>query len=349
MLFKKITATILLVLFLSFLAPNSARAGAWGESLAAAVKAVTLTKILDNIEKTMIANLKIMAIRIIQGRLQVLLTGSCGAYCIGGSSSGFITNWQDYIFGSAQRTAENAVNTFFSNMRSGVGSGMERVVSNAQKRFEFEVLKTKRPDLQNYVPEGKVEYIFDPTNRGRVGNPWIAFRKSAEPQNDEGYIAMRGYEKFAETFRQQEELRKTKAQAYQGFKGTEKKSSDSTSTYPPGKYGPGGYGTEGEGYESTSEEEGLTTLPGSVMKEIMSEIQLMGVKIIEFARSIPEVVANMVVQTLTNLINYGIRQITDPIDKAIIDTRNKIGISINQAQSDIQQGIRKSIYFNKKR
>ena len=82
------------------------------------------------------------------------------------------------------------------------------------------------------------------------------------------------------------------------------------------------------------------------MKDITSEISLMGVKMTEFARSIPEVVANMVAQTLTNLISNGIRQVTDPIDKSITDVRNKVGTSINQTQSDIQSGMRESIYFN---
>jgi hypothetical protein len=343
MLFKKLTVTILLLAFSILALPNPVRAGSWGEDLAAAWEEVTLTKILDKIEKTMVANLKVMAVRIIQGRVQVLLTGSCGAYCIGGSS-GFITNWQDYIFGSAQKTAENTVNTFFNEMRSGVGSGMERVVNKAQKRFDFEVLKTKKPDLQNYVPEGKVEYIFDPTKP--VGNRWIAFRKSAEPQNDEGYITMRGFREYAEAFRKQEELRKTKAQADQGFKGVEKKSSN-RGPYTAISSTGGKYTVPAK--SGPASEEGLVTLPGSVLKDITSETQLMGVKMIGFARSIPEVVTNMVVQTLTNLINYGIRQVTDPIDKAIIDTRNKIGISINQAQSSIQQGARESIYFNKKK
>lgn len=320
---KKVLVTLLIVSTLFLFAPKRASADAWGTNLAAAIEGVTLTKMLDTIEKQLVANLKIMAIRVIQGRLQVLLTGSCGAYCIGGSS-GFITDWQDYIFGSAQRTAENTVNTFFNGMRSGVGSGMERVVNNAQRRMDAEVLNTKKPDLQNYVSEGKVEYIFDPTKP--VNNRWIAFRKSFEPQNDEGYIALGGYERMMEAFRRQEELRKTKATAYQGFTGTEKKSSNS----------------------SSSSENGLTSLPGSVTKDFTSEISLMGVKMIEFARSIPEVVANMVAQTITNLVNYGIRQVTDPIDNAVINVRNKVGTSINQTQSDIQSGIRNSIYFNKK-
>lgn len=338
---KKTITIILLLAFLGLMMPRPARADFWGTNLAAAIEGVTLTKMLDTIEKQLVANLKIMAIRIIQGRLQVLLTGSCGAYCIGGSS-GFITDWQDYIFGSAQRTAENTVNTFFNGMRSGVGSGMERVVNNAQKRMDAEVLNTKKPDLQNYAPEGKVALIFDPTRS--TGNDWIAFRKSLEPQNDPNWIYEQARKQYEEAFRQQEELRKTKATSYQGFTGTEKKYS--SSTYAAGKYGPGGTGTENEDYGSISED-GLTSLPGSVTKDFMSEVSLMGVKMIEFANSIPEVVANMVAQTLTNLIAYGIRQVTDPIDNAVINVRNKVGTSINQTQSDIQSGMRESIYFNK--
>jgi len=343
MLFKKITAAILLLAFLSLAIPQPTRAGAWGEPMRATIMEITWTRMLETIEKTMVANLRIMAIRVIQGRLQVLLTGSCGAYCIGGGSSGFITDWQDYIFGSAQRTAENTVNTFFNGMRSGVGSGMERVVNNAQKRFELEVLETKKPDLQNHVDEGKVEFIFDPTKS--VSNRMIAFRKSNEPQNDEGAIMFQAGGIYAEAYRRQEELRKTKADSGQGFKSTEKKSS--SSSYAAGKYGPGGTGTENEDYESVSED-GITTFPAIVLKDATSEIVNIWTKLLETAQTIPDIAANMAAQTLTNLVNYGIRQVTDPIDKAITDTRNKVGTSISNAQSQIQQGARDSLYFNKK-
>ncbi|HBB37305.1 MAG: hypothetical protein UX02_C0001G0202 [Candidatus Moranbacteria bacterium GW2011_GWC1_45_18] len=335
---KKALVTLLIISTLFLFAPKRASAEAWGTNLAAAIEGVNLTNMLDTIEKTMVANLKIMAIRVIQGRLQVLLTGSCGAYCIGGSS-GFITDWQDYIFGSAQRTADNTVNTFFNGMRSGISSGMERVVNNAEKAMGADAI-TQKSDLQNYVSEGKAAFIFDPT---KSTSSWQAGRMAFAPQNAEASFFLRAAALDKISRESQEKIRETKAIAFEGFTGTEKKSS--SSSYAAGKYGPGGYGTEGEDSASVSED-GLTSLPGSIMKDITSEISLMGVKMTEFARSIPEVVANMVAQTLTNLISNGIRQVTDPIDKSITDVRNKVGTSINQTQSDIQSGMRESIYFN---
>ncbi|MDD5489055.1 MAG: hypothetical protein PHP25_00030 [Candidatus Moranbacteria bacterium] len=346
-MFKKLTATILLLSFLSFALPRPARAGSWGEDLAAAWQEVTLTKMLDTIEKTLVANLKIMAIRVIQGRMQVLLTGSCGSYCIGGSS-GFITDWQDYIFGSAQRTAENTVNTFFNGMRSGVGSGMERVVNNAQKRMDADVINTKS-DLANYVSEGKATLIFDAT---KTSNSWVASRKKWEPQNDEAMIFLYATALDKTARESREEMQKTEGVAGKGFLPTRGK----TTTPSPkpqqvvasnGKIVSVPSGSDYTGIAPVAE--GPVTLPPSLKEDIMAEVYNMGTNMITFAKSIPEVVANMVAQTLTNVITYGIRQVTDPVDKAITDTRNKVGTSINQAQSDIQSGMRDSIYFNNKK
>lgn len=343
---KKILAILLIISMFSFFAPKSARAGAWGEDLAAAVEEVTLTDMLDQIEKTMVANLKIMAIRVIQGRLQVLLTGSCGAYCIGGSS-GFITDWQDYIFGSAQRTAENTVNTFFNGMKSGVGSGMERVVGNAQKRMDADVLNTKA-DLQNYVSEGKATLIFDPT---KTNNSWKAFRKKGESQNDEGMILINAIALDKVSRESREEMQKTQGEAGKGFLPTRGKTTTPSKTKQivasNGKIVTVPESSDYTGIAPVAE--GPISTPASLKEDITAEIENMGTNMITFAKSIPEVVANMVAQTLTSVITYGIRQVTDPIDKSISDVRNKVGTSINQTQSSIQQGARDSIYFNKKK
>ena len=64
----------------------------------------------------------------------------------------------------------------------------------------------------------------------------------------------------------------------------------------------------------------------------------MGVKVLEFANSIPDIVANMAAQTLTNLVNYGIRQVTDPIDKAITDARNQPSIRLLERLGFLRTG-----------
>lgn len=254
----------------------------------------------------------------------------------------FITNWQDFIFGSAQRTADRVVNDFFMGLRSGTSAGMQRVVNNAQRALDAEVALTKTPpDLQKYVSEGRAELIFDPATR----NPWLAWRKAGEPQNDLAYRYLQGWAIKQEAFRQEEEKQKAQSIAYQGFKGVETKGSGKGPLTATSSQGSKMTIPPGSSYAPSSS----ISLPGSIVKDLTSEVQSMGIKTITFAKSIPDIITNMVVQTLTNLINYGIKQITDPIDKSIMEFRNKVGTQIWNAQNQIQQGARENIYFNQKR
>lgn len=340
---KKITITTLILFLVLASAPRPARADAWGSNFAAAQWHFTMDKIYKNIDDMLVANAKVIAIRIIQGRLNVLLTGSCGQYCIGGTGAMFITDWQDFIFGSAQRTADRVVNDFFNGLRSGTTASMGRVVTNAQKALDAEVELTKRPpDLQNYVSEGKAALIFDPS----TPNPWKAWTVAGQPQNDLAYRYLQGWSIKQEAFRREEERRKAMGVAYSGFEGTKAKSTSSRGPLTATS-SQGGKLTIPPGSDYVPPEK--ISLPGSVVKDLTSEVQNMGTNMIEFARSIPEIISGMVVQTLTNLINYGIKQITDPIDRSIMQFRNQVGTQVWQTQYQIQQGARENIYFNKNR
>jgi len=340
---KKIIPAVLIMTMLVLFLPRPAQAGWWGEPWASTNYQITVEKILKNIEDNLVANAKIIAIRVIQGRLNVLLTGSCGQYCIGGTGAMFITDWQDFIFGSAQRQADMVVNNFFMGLRSGTTASMQRVVTNAQRALDAEVELTKRPpDLQNYVSEGKAALIFDPS----TPNPWKAWTVAGQPQNDLAYRYLQGWSIKQEAFRQEEERRKAMGQAYSGFTGTQAKSTSSRGPLTATS-SQGGKLTIPPGSDYIPPEK--ITLPGSIVKDLTAEAQGMGMKMIEFANSIPEIVSEMVVQTLTNLINYGIKQITDPIDRSIMQFHNQVGTQIWNAQNQVQQGARENIYFNKKR
>jgi len=341
--YKKIISILLILSTIILIFPRPVYAQAWGEAWQSTIWQVTTEKMMTEIKESLVASAKVIAIRIVQGRLNVLLTGSCGQYCIGGTGAMFITDWQDFVFGSAQRTADQVVNDFFNGLRSGTTASMGRVVTNAQKALDAEVELTKRPpDLQNYVSEGKAALIFDPS----TPNPWKAWTVAGQPQNDLAYRYLQGWSIKQEAFRQEEERRKTMGVAYSGFTGTQAKSTSSRGPLTATS-SQGGKLTIPPGSDYVPPEK--ISLPGSVVKDITSEVQGMGVKMLEFARSIPEIVSGMIVQTLTNLINYGIKQITDPIDKSIMQTRNQIGTQIWQAQNQIQQGARENIYFNKKK
>ncbi len=338
---KRLITVIILISILSSSLPFPARAEAWGTNIGAAIWQVETERMLENIQKQVVASVKITAIRVIQGRLNVLLTGSCGRYCIGGDGAMFITDWQDFIFGSAQRTADMVVNDFFTGLRSGTTSAMQRVLDNAQTALDAEVELAKRPpDLQNYVAEGKASLIFDPTTR----NNWMAWRKAAEPQNDLASIWLRARAAQREAYRQEEEKRKAQGIAGQGFPGVETKESNrgpyaATSSQ-------GGRVTVPPGSDWTPSSK--VTLPGSIVRDLTAETQLMGLKMLTLAQSIPEIATAMVAQTLTNLLNYGIRQVTDPIDRSLMEFRNQTGTQIWNVQNQIQQGARENIYFNRR-
>src|SRR4030042_4723339 len=103
--YKKISPVLLVLSLILLTFPHPARAEAWGTNMGAAIMKQTMEEMYTAIKESLVASAKVVAIRIIQGRLNVLLTGSCGRYCIGGSGAMFITNWQDYLFCSAHRTS----------------------------------------------------------------------------------------------------------------------------------------------------------------------------------------------------------------------------------------------------
>jgi hypothetical protein len=255
------------------------------------------------VKETVIANLKIAAIRIIQGRIQTLLTGNSGQFGIGGSGTLVVTDWKKFIYSSANTQSDRYVNDFFSRLKGGASSGERQIIAYAEKRTNEDLYTP--PDLHKYVNEGKKENIFKP---GMSQNPWLAFKIAGLPQNNETDIEMRARQLGRAAFSIESESRKTE-------------------------------GLAGLGYES-KKKNGKIITPGSSIKDIVDEIQKMPIKMLTLARSIPEIVANMVTQMITQMVNQGLAQITNQIDKQIMQFRNNLGLPMGQIQNYIQGGIK---------
>ena len=211
---KKISTLFLLLAFLSIALAPSARADFWGSSMMATEFQITTEKMLKSIEDTLVANLKIAAIRIINGRLQTLLTGSAGQY---GGGSAVISDWRSFIYGSAQKYALAATSSFFTEIRSGIPSTLaNRVISPAEKAVAEGIWSTP-PDLHNYVSNGDATRIFS----GGTSNPWAAWRMAAMPQNDLGFIYLRAAGVKQTAYAKQAELQKAQAVAGQGYKSVD--------------------------------------------------------------------------------------------------------------------------------
>jgi hypothetical protein len=321
---KKILPLFLLFAFLNMVFVSSARADYWGATMGATYFQITTEKMLKGIEDTLVANLKIAAIRIINGRLSVLLTGSAGQYGGGGAVIG---NWQDFVYGTAQRYALAATNDFFTQIRSGIPNTLaNRVVGPAQKAVAEGVWNAP-PDLQNYVANGDASQIFS----GGTRNPWMAWRMAAMPQNDLAFMYLRASSIKQATYDQQAELQKAQGIAGQGYKSVDH-SKLTTVTASNGKQVSVPAGSDYTGTQSI-------TTPGSTVKSISEEILKMPLSMLNYASTIPQVVTSMVNSMITQVIQSGVNKLTDPIDQQIIKARNQASQSLNQMQSQVQNGI----------
>ncbi|MDP1846038.1 MAG: hypothetical protein Q8L09_04885 [Candidatus Moranbacteria bacterium] len=326
---------IVLLLSVAFSASlRPARADYWGATNGAAYLKETMEEMYIQIKETIIANLKMAAVKIVMGRIQTLLTGSAGSYGAGGGSL-VITDWQDFIYGTAQKYSMAITNDFFTTVSSGVSSTLKsRVLDPAEKLVKGDSASSTsvpKPDLDKYVSEGKGENIF---KSGSFSKNWTGFNAAAMPQNSIEAYYLSGKWRQDEAFRQKEEQKIAEAIAGGGYKPVSSSSSSKASQAGgsnAGKYGEVGYGSEAEGYDET------VKTPASSVKSLTDTVAAMPIRILEAAKSIPEVVTAMVTNMITQMINQGIAKVTEPIDNTLR------GYSLSQMQSNIQSGINSSL------
>jgi hypothetical protein len=307
---KKLIIVILIFSLMLTFFPRSARAGAWGEDYGAAILKQTLEEIYLKIKETIVASLKMAAIRVIQSRLSSLLGGNSGSSSLG--ISGFIiSDWRQFIYGTANNYSMKITNNFFSNIQSGVPSPLtSRIITPAQRAVMSNNIM-QPPNLQNYISEGRADRIF---SSGFVSNPWRVWDIAGQPQNDVGDIYLRASTLREISYNEEAEKQKAEGIAGGGVKSKEAGSSSSRGPYTA-TTSSGGKVTVPPGSNYTGAQQ--ITTPGSVIKDMIGEIQSMPVKMVSLARSIPEIVAGMVTQMITQMINQGIVMATSKINSTM--------------------------------
>ncbi|OGI25616.1 MAG: hypothetical protein A3J76_06090 [Candidatus Moranbacteria bacterium RBG_13_45_13] len=317
---KKTIASFLLIVFLTISWAPSARAEYWGTNMMSTIYQLTVEKIQKQIYETILANLRIVAIRIIQGRLMTLLTGSPGGGGMG-TSGMIISDWRQFIYGSAQKYSTQVTNDFFRNIRSGTPSALQQNVINPAERAVNTDYWGMRPDLQNYVSEGRASNIFNP---GATSNPWMAWRMAAMPQNDLAFTYLRAMSFQQEAFRTEEEKKKAEGVAGQGYKSV---------TASNGKQVTVPSGSDYKGSQNI-------TTPASTVGALVNKGLGMNLDTVSLTQSIPDIVSNMVVGMLTQFLNQGLVKITQTIDQQIMQIRAQTGLPAIQIQNFIQSGAR---------
>jgi hypothetical protein len=348
---KKIIATLLIVSTMCLAAPRPARADFWGASMLSAEWKQVMEQMVKKIEDSLVATLKMAAMRIIQARLSQVMSKMSGGSSSMGISGMLISNWQQFIFSTASQYSMNVTNNFFQTISSGATSSLTtRVITPAKNAVLYgtnsDYYSNITPDLQNYVNEGRADKIFE---TGWATSPYTAWNMAFAPQNTLWGTYLRGKEVQEKAEAQKAEAQKAEGVAGQGVASTEKNSSSSDGTYTA-TASSGHLITvpAGSGYKVQN-----ITTPGSVNKDVISKVYGMPIDMVALARTIPEIVAGMVTQVITQTLNNGISNVASKLSGQSTYTSNmNYGSLLNSAgtsavmstnsaiQSAIQKGLK---------
>lgn len=309
---KKIITFILIPLLFAIIFPCPARADFWGTNWSATILKQTLEVTYEQIQATLVATLKMQAIRTIQSRMMSLIGGG------GGGQPQIVTNWRETIYGSANKEASLVVKDYFTSTKSGIGTGGQKIVSAGEQMYNTDPTSV-RPTIDQYVREGRVEKIFD---KNYTPNPTQALVDLSKMRNYPIFYTATAQGLYAIEYGEKSGAESAKNIAYGGYKG--KDSSQNTS--PTDKSG------------GVKEEK--ISMPGSSLRDTFTKVTNMPTDMISLARTVPEIVAAMVTQMLTQMINRGFSMVNQQIDRQINVIRGQVGGSVPQVQNLIQRGVR---------
>lgn len=306
----KIIKIILLITFLvnifCFLPNKNAKAGWPTNDLPS-----WMDYINTKINEMLVPMLKQKAVKIVHDRMMVLMTGRTNRSLI-------IADYEDYIFGSAQRDAALFANSFFRSMEGAVSDSTQRMQKIAMESIENEILsveKTVEKSLSNIdktLTEG-TEDLLNPAKGGGEAAlvKTISGGNPLEVNYDTGALVASAMQKAQRT---------AEAQAIAGG------------------------GVDGVKKEGTN----LITMPGKILGEMMATAESLPMMITAYADSIPEVAASMAVNIVSGVIDSEIAKVTAPIDNKLANLNKTVTGGINDIKKKIYNGVKFSNSSRKK-
>lgn len=332
---KKIALVFLFFAFLNMAFAPAARADFWGATEAAAIWKQTTEQMTKSIYDTTVANLKIAAIRIIQAKLSALM-GSMGG-SMDGVAGMVISDWKMFIFNSASKYSTQMTDDFFRGLSSGAASGMQQRVINPAMMAVNMNYGAMRPNLQNYVTNGDASMIFQ---AGKAVNPWVAWNAAAQPQNDLAFTYLRAMSIKQAAYDQQVAASTAEGVAGQGMKSKEITASNGKKLTAPGDT----QATTSSGAKvsvpPTSDYKGQSiSTPGSMLANLTNEVNMIPLRMLSMAQTIPQVVTGMVNQMISQVIQNGANQIINPGSSGSSNMSQQMS---GQVQNMVQNGVRQA-------
>ena len=298
---KKITVLLLGFFLLGnlFFTPK-AKAGYWGEPLVAEFIHEAWSEALAAFKEAMISNLKMQATRLINDRIMALVTGRSAGSLV-------ISDYGDFIYGSAQRQGQLFSNNLFASISSSASRATNDMMRNVETAVNSEVLGIERQigsTIDNHV-SGGLDNLFDQTAGGGSDAVLEAVRN---PYNNP-------YGTYVESSRmiqaKMNEVAKTKEV-------------EATS----------------HGFASRTGSNGLIDMPGKILADLTSTAKSLPMMIVAAADSVPQIAATMASNIISGIIESEVGKVTKPIDSKLTKMNRDVRGGVRKLQSNVYNGVK---------
>lgn len=318
-----------LILFGVLFASNDAKAGFWGESMAAAIWKQTMEQIVIRIEGAMMGALKTTYAKLLNAQVSLRIGGS------GGSGPMFISNWQQFLVTDPRQQSLAYMNDFFTlttggrnsavNYKPRVATGLSQpIVSGGQNSWlahegivpvasatvvaTFPIdSPTEYANYDSYLTATAMNriapstpitdlqnYVADPREIFEGGN-WRGFNAFySNPMNNPAGYSLEAEKAYQGKLSEERRKADVQAVAYQGFK--------------------------------SQESNGVVTNPGIRVKDILNSVDDLGNKIVAGGNNLSEFFTEATMNVfLTQALDTGINM--------------AVNAGVNAATQQVQSGI----------
>ena len=259
---------------------NNARAGYWGESFASEAWKQMMETIMQQIQGVILGAAKQAAVQMIQSQVNNLIGGGSGS-----GQALFIQDWTDYLYKKPAETTQIYMKDLLTTRYGGRNSS-SNYTSASGGSYTASIEKQMQAALagNNSKPAGLDELgVSDPSQMfSDPSKGWRPFNSFLDYNPTEEWLF---YVQPAYLSKLEKEQKKAEIQAiaYKGF--------------------------------NAQEQNGQVVTPGSTIKDIQSQTEDLGNKIIASAQNIPEVITAIVTKMVTKTITQGIGQASQNVQR----------------------------------
>lgn len=298
---QKIGLFLFLINFLFSTSFGTARAGWWAETFASLPLQTMMEKAMRVFEESMVTALKKMAIKLVMDRVRALILGQSG----GGSK--FIADYEDYIYGNAERVAKGATRDFFSSVNQSVSSTTRKMYSDVEKTLVSEIspiFDDLKPDIDERLSGGTKDMF-----KGSKGGGVSAFY-SFITNDANNAVGMR-------------------LEMQSRIDALKERTRDKQRTEI----------IAGNGVEGQKDANGLIALPGKIVADIESFVETMELRSLVNSQKLAEVVGGTASMMVTQMLQSGINKAMKPVDNQLKSVNKSVKGGVDKAQKNIYKGI----------